>query len=92
MMSDDLTGGGQAAPAQTGVLAGVGQTGEVRGAVRGEDTLRAAVRGGPVVSRDTGADTPLPHHPLLTVGTAVVVTAGLSHLRLNFYPCESINS
>ena len=92
MMSDDLTGGGQAASAQTGVLAGVGQTGEVRRAVRGEDTLRAAVRGGSVVSRDTGADTPLPHHPLLTVGTAVVVTAGLSLLGLYFYSCENVNS
>ena len=92
VVSDDLTGGGQAAPAQTGVLAGVCQTGEVRGTVGGEDTLRPAVRGDPVVSRDTGADTPLPHHPLVAVGTAVVVTAGLSHLRLNFYSCESINS
>ena len=91
MVSDDLTGGPQPAPAQTGVLAGVDETGEVRGTVSGDDTLRSAVWGGPVVSWDTGADTAVPHHPLVTVGTTVVVTAGLSDLWLSFYSCESIN-
>ena len=84
MVSDDLAGGGQATPAQTGVTAGVDQTCEVRGTVSGDDTLWSAVWGGPVVSRDTGADTALPHHPLGTVGTTVVVTTGLSDLWLSF--------
>ena len=84
MMSDDLAGGGQATPAQTGVLTGVGQTCEVRGTVSGDDTLWSTVRGGPVVSWDAGADTAVPHHPLVTVGTTVVVTAGLPALGLSF--------
>ena len=91
-MSDDLTGGSQATPAQARVLAGGGQTGEVRGAVRGEDTLGPAVRGEPEVAREAGADTAGPLLPLVTVGTAVVVTARLSQLGLSFYPCEIISS
>ena len=91
VMSDDLTGGSQATPAQARVLAGGGQTGEVRGAVRGEDTLGPAVRGEPEVAREAGADTAGPLLPLVTVGTAVVVTARLSQLGLSFYPCEIIS-
>ena len=91
-MSDNLTGGCQATPAQTGVLAGVDQTGQVRGTVSGDDTLWSAVRGGPEVAWDAGADTAVPHHSLATVGTTVVVTTGLSDLGLSFYSCENINS
>ena len=91
MVSDDLTGGCQATPAQTGVLAGVAQTGQVRGTVSGDDTLWSAVRGGPVVAWDAGADTAVPHHSLGTVWTTVVVTTGLPDLWLSFYSCENIN-
>ena len=92
MVSDDLTGGSQPAPAQTGVLTGVDQTGELRRTVSGDDTLWSAVWGGSIVAWETGADTLVPLHPLVTVGTTVVVTTGLSALWLSFYSCESINS
>ena len=56
-----------------------------------QDTLGPAVRGEPEVAREAGADTAGPLLPLVTVGTAVVVTARLSQLGLSFYPCEIIS-
>ena len=88
MVSDHLTLRPQAAPAHTGVGAGGGEAGELRGTVGADNTLRPAGGGGSVVARGAGADTGVALHPVGAVRPTEVVTTRVSQCwglyRLNF--------